>query len=60
MWVVGIRPDGTPDLIRVVHSLDPGLDDKAIECARGFRFRPAQRQGQPVAVNVQLEIDFHL
>ncbi len=57
---VVIRPDGTADTIRVVRSLDPGLDAKAIECARSFRFRPAQKDGQPVAVRATLEINFRL
>jgi protein TonB len=55
-----IRPDGIPDVIQVLQSLDPGLDVNAIECARTFRFRPAEKEGKPVAVKSTLQISFRL
>lgn len=54
-----VKPDGTPDIVRVSRSLDPVLDAKAIECARKFRFRPATLDGKPVPVRATLEINFH-
>ena len=50
-----VRSDGMPDSIRVIRPLDPGLDPKAIECLRNFRFRPSQKQGQPVTVKATIE-----
>jgi periplasmic protein TonB len=58
--VVGI--DGRLHDIRIVRSLDGafGLDQEAIKCVQQWRFRPATRQGKPVAVFVNLEVEFNL
>jgi len=37
-----------------------GLDEKAIEVLRKWRFKPATRNGQPVKVEMALEIQFNL
>jgi outer membrane biosynthesis protein TonB len=37
-----------------------GLDDKAIEAVRQYRFKPAMYEGRPVAVQLVIEVDFHL
>jgi protein TonB len=37
-----------------------GLDEKAMEVARKYRFQPAMKDGHPVAVEIALEVDFHL
>ena len=46
--------------IRVVNVLGYGLDEKAIECLRQWRFRPATRDGDPVSVPVTVELGFSL
>jgi protein TonB len=60
--VVGlvVGADGLPRNIRVLTSLGMGLDEKAIEVAKKYRFEPAQKDGHPVAVEIALEVDFHL
>ena len=57
-----VNPDGTVGAARVVRSLDNrfGLDEKAIEAVRQWRFRPALRFGRPVAVRVVIELTFTL
>src|SRR5262249_10536473 len=49
-----VLADGTidPRSIRIVRSPDPafGLDREAVEAVKRWRFRPAMRKGQPVAV----------
>jgi TonB family protein len=57
-----VQTDGTCSDIRVVRSLDMefGLDQQAIASAREWRFRPGQRLGQPVPVQVTLEIAFSI
>ena len=57
-----IRPDGTVDRARVVRSLDTqlGLDANAIDAVRQWVFEPGTLQGQPVAVVVQLTLEFRL
>jgi periplasmic protein TonB len=56
--IVGI--DGRPTDIRVVGSLGMGLDEKAIEAVKNWRFEPAMKDGHPVRVPIQIEVDFHL
>ncbi len=59
LWVV-IGPDGRPHQIRVERSLGMGLDEKAIEAVRTWRFQPAMKDGRPVAVQVNVEVNFRL
>ncbi len=51
---------GRPTNIRVVNSLGMGLDEKAIEKVKTWRFEPGKKDGHPVAVAINLEVDFHL
>jgi TonB family protein len=57
-----VLPDGSVTDVRVIRSLDRsfGLDMKAIEAARQWRFFPGTRQGEPVPVLVNIELEFNL
>lgn len=55
-----IGPDGRPRNLRVVRSLGMGLDEKALEKVRTWLFEPGKKDGQPVAVAMSIEVDFHL
>jgi periplasmic protein TonB len=57
-----ILADGSVGHVSVVRSLDPvfGLDQEAIKAAKQWRFLPAKRQGQPVAIAVNIELAFTL
>jgi protein TonB len=57
---VTVDVNGLPTNIRVVNSLGMGLDEKAIEAVKNWRFEPAMKDGHPLAVTVNLEVDFHL
>ena len=48
--------------VRITRSLDPvfGLDDEAIKAARQWLFEPGTRFGEPVAILVNLALDFNL
>jgi periplasmic protein TonB len=59
LWLV-VGPDGRPRDIRVARSLGLGLDEKAIEAVRNWKFEPAQKDGRPVAVQINVEVDFRL
>jgi periplasmic protein TonB len=37
-----------------------GLDEKAIEAVRQWRFQPAMKDGQPVTVAINVEVSFRL
>jgi len=58
MLVVG--KDGHTYDIRVRQSLGMGLDEKAIEAVSRWRFRPATREGMPVATQIAVEVNFRL
>jgi len=55
-----VDAQGRPTNIRVTSSLGMGLDEKAIEAAKKYRFEPGTKNGHPVAVEIALEVDFHL
>jgi len=55
-----VDAEGNPQNIRVTRHLGMGLDEKAMEAVRQYRFRPAMYQGHPVAVQIVVDIDFHL
>jgi protein TonB len=50
---------GVRDL-KVMKSLDPGLDKQAIAAVRTWRFEPATKDGKPVAAHLKTEVDFRL
>ena len=53
-----VRDDGTPSEIRIVRSLDPGLNEQAILATAQWRFKPGCLSGKPVNVLVTVVIDF--
>lgn len=59
LWMV-IGPDGRPRDLRVTRSLGMGLDEKALDAVRTWRFEPALKDGRPVAVQISVEVSFRL
>jgi TonB family protein len=59
LWVI-VGPDGKPRDIKIQRSLGMGLDEKAIEAVRQWKFDPAKKDGQPVAVQINVEVNFRL
>lgn|GEM_PF-2505069 len=55
-----VDENGIPGGIRVVQSLDPGLDGKAMEAVSKWRFSPATKDGKPVAVQATASVDFRI
>jgi TonB family protein len=45
---------------RIVRPLGLGLDEKAVEAVQTWKFKPATREGKPVAIEMGLEITFNL
>ena len=59
LWLI-VGPDGKPRDIRVARTLGLGLDEKAMEAVKNWRFEPAYKDGKPVAVQINVEVNFHL
>jgi TonB family protein len=57
---VEITPAGRAGVIKVLHSLGLGLDEKAIEAVRTWTFQPGAKDGSPVTVASQIEVNFRL
>ncbi len=51
---------GFPQNVHAVQHLGMGLDEKAMEAIRNYRFRPAMKDGKPVASTITVEVDFRL
>lgn len=56
--IIGV--DGRVHNARVVRSLGMGLDEKALEVVKLWKFDPGKKDGRPVAVEMGLEISFNL
>ena len=59
LWLV-IGADGRPREIKVARPLGMGLDQKAVEAVRTWRFEPARKDDKPVAVQMNVEVSFRL
>ena len=59
LWLV-VGADGRPKDIKVQRTLGLGLDEKAIEAVKNWRFEPALKDGKPVAVQINVEVSFRL
>jgi TonB family protein len=57
---VVVGADGVAKNIQVVRSLGLGLDEKAIEAVSQWKFRPGEKNGQPVDVPATIEVNFRL
>ncbi len=55
-----VNERGLPQNVRVIRTLGMGLDDKAIEAVMKWRFRPGEKDGKPVTVATQVEMNFRL
>jgi TonB family protein len=53
-----IRKDGSVDSIQLVHSVDPRLDANAMEALAQWKFQPAEKRGEPVALEAVVHIPF--
>jgi TonB family protein len=61
--LVGLIVDaqGNPQNVRIVRALGMGLDEKALEAVRTYKFKPSLKDGKtPVPVYVTIEVNFHL
>ncbi len=59
LWIV-VDAQGNVTDARVVRNLGLGLDEKAVEAVRTWKFKPAIRNGSPVPVRASVEVTFRL
>jgi TonB family protein len=59
LWLI-VGADGLTHDIRVARSLGLGLDEKAIEAVKRWKFEPAMKDGKPVSVQANISVGFHL
>jgi periplasmic protein TonB len=59
LWLI-VGADGRPREIRVQKGLGMGLDEKALAAVQMWRFQPSTLNGRPVAVAIQVEVNFRL
>ncbi len=57
---VVISDAGEPAEVTVIRSLDSGLDANAVAAVKQWRFKPAMKDGEPVAVSAHIEVNFRL
>ena len=55
-----VRKDGSLEVLKVVRGLGLGLDKNAINALKKWRFRPGMRDGKPVDVALNIEVNFKL
>jgi protein TonB len=55
-----VAKSGEPRDIKITKSLNPALDEKAIEAVSKWRFNPGMKNGEPVSVRINLEVNFRL
>jgi protein TonB len=55
-----VLTDGTVGDVKVTKSLHAEIDREAIRTVRKWLFRPATREGEPVPVKVEIEMQFTL
>jgi protein TonB len=51
---------GLPQDVRIIRGVGMGLDEKALEAVRQYRFKPAMESGRPVPVKVNVEVNFQI
>ena len=55
-----VKTDGTVGDTHVVKSLDPDLDQEAVKATKQWQFKPGTKDGEPVNVQVSIELAFTL
>jgi len=57
LWV---DEQGNPSHVRVVRGVGMGLDEKAVEAVRQYKFKPAMQNGKPVKVDLYIDVNFQI
>ena len=55
-----VDASGKPTHVRVLRGIGLGLDEKAKEAVLQYKFKPAMEDGKPVAVEMNVEVNFQI
>ena len=55
-----VRQDGSVGEVKVLQGLGSGLNERAMQAVRQWRFAAARRQGVPVDVIVEVAVEFKI
>jgi protein TonB len=57
LWV---DEQGNPSHVKVIRGVGMGLDEKAVEAVRQYKFKPAMQNGKPVKVDLYIDVNFQI
>ena len=57
---VAVDETGKPDTVSVLSPIGFGLDSRAVEAVRQYKFKPALENGKPVLVELNVEVNFQI
>jgi periplasmic protein TonB len=57
LWV---DEQGNPSHVKVVRGVGMGLDEKAVDAVRQYKFKPAMQNGKPVKVDLYIDVNFQI
>jgi protein TonB len=57
LWV---DEKGNPTHVHVIRGIGLGLDEKAVEAVKQYRFKPAMEHGKPVMVEMNIDVTFRI
>jgi TonB family protein len=55
-----VETDGTPSHIMIDRPIGLGLDEQAVAAVARYRFAPATRDGEPVVVELSVDVNFQI
>jgi periplasmic protein TonB len=57
LWV---DTNGNPSHVHVIRGVGMGLDEKAVDAVKQYKFKPAMENGKPVLVELNIEVNFQI
>jgi protein TonB len=55
-----VDEQGRPTNVRVARGVGMGLDEKAMEAVRQYKFKPGTQNGKPVKVEMYVQVEFNI
>ncbi len=59
LWLI-VGVDGRVHEIEIARAIGMGLDEQAVKTVQAWTFQPASRNGEPVPVQINVEVNFRL